>query len=118
MDIKEKEIAIWEAAKSRDGELFLELVDADAVMVCGGFQCNGLEYSHIINEFDLTKYLIFDYEVIMKTAEICQTHYVIETFVENVDNKDLQGKFHITSTWKKMGGDWKLIFNMDSRIAE
>ncbi|MBQ8815084.1 MAG: hypothetical protein IJZ85_11405 [Lachnospiraceae bacterium] len=54
--------------------------------------------------------MIFDYEVMMKTAEICQTHYVIETFVENIENKDLQGKFHITSTWKKMDGGLETDF--------
>lgn len=117
MDIKEKEIAMWEAAKSRDGKKFLELVHTDAVMVCGGFRCSGLEYSHIIENFDLTKYVISDYEVIMETVEMCQIHYIIETFVERVENEDLQGKFHITSTWKKMDDAWKLIFNMDSRIV-
>ena len=30
--------------------------------------------------------------------------------------RDLQGIFHITTTWKKFGDVWKVIFNMDSRI--
>jgi len=43
-------------------------------------------------------------------------HYVISTFVSDVRNKDLEGRFHITSTWKCVENTWKLIFNMDSRI--
>lgn len=30
--------------------------------------------------------------------------------------RDLQGIFYITTTWKKHGDNWKVIFNMDSRI--
>ena len=45
-----------------------------------------------------------------------QVHYVIETKVADRRNADLEGRFHITSTWKKTGDKWKLIFNMDSRI--
>ena len=33
--IKELEEAMWEAAKNRDTEAFSELVDPNAVMVCG-----------------------------------------------------------------------------------
>lgn len=118
MDIKQKEIKMWEAAKSRDSIKFLELVCTDAVMICGGFRCSGLEYSYIIKDFDLAKYVISDFEVVNETEDACQVHYCIETFVEDTKNIDLQGEFHITSTWKKIDGDWKLIFNMDSRRSK
>lgn len=117
MEIKELETAMWEAARNRDSESFLELVDEKAVMVCGGFRCSGLEYSCIIKEFDLTSYEISDFEVIFSTDEICQVHYVIETNVSREENKDLEGLFHITTTWSRSDGKWKVIFNMDSRIV-
>lgn len=115
MDVKQKEIEMWEAAKCKDSIKFLELVCADAVMICGGFCCSGLEYSYIIKDFDLAKYVLSDFEVVNETEDVCQVHYCIETFVEDTKNIDLQGQFYITSTWKKIDGDWKLIFNMDSR---
>ncbi|MBQ8640353.1 MAG: nuclear transport factor 2 family protein [Lachnospiraceae bacterium] len=115
MDIKQKEIEMWEAAKCRDRITFLELVCTDAVMICGGFRCSGLEYSNIIKDFDLAEYVISDFKAVNETEDTCQVHYCIETFVEDTKNIDLQGQFHITSTWKKINGDWKLIFNMDSR---
>lgn len=115
MDIKQKELRMWEAAKSRDSVKFLKLVCEDAVMICGGIRCSGLEYSYIIKDFDLAKYVISDFEVVYKTQNACQVRYCIETFVEDPKNIDLQGQFHVTSTWKKIGEDWKLIFNMDSR---
>lgn len=51
-----------------------------------------------------------------QTDNMCQIHYVISTTVADKRNIDLEGKFHITSTWKKMSDTWKLVFNMDSRI--
>ena len=116
MNIKEKEIAMWEAAKARDGKAFLDVVAEDAVMVCGGFRCSGAQYAEIIKEFDVVGYEITGFEVIEETDFLCQVHYVIETKVADVRNKDLEGRFHITSTWKNLEGMWKLCFNMDSRI--
>lgn len=116
--IKELEIQMWEAAKSNDAKAFLRLVDENAVMVCGGFRCSGKDYAEIIREFDLEKYDIIGFEVIHETENFCQVHYVIETFVSKPENKDLAGKFHITSTWVKNTDAWKLVFNMDSRIID
>lgn len=116
--IKELELKMWEAAKNRDKDAFLQVVDEDAIMICGGYRCLGREYAKIIEEFDLSKYEILEYEVVCETDTVCQIHYVIETFVSDPKNKDLAGKFHITSTWKKVEDNWKLVFNMDSRIFD
>lgn len=116
MDIQELEVKMWNAAQNKDAEAFLEVVDKDAVMVCGGFRCSGMEYAEIIKEFDVAQYTITDYEVITESESLCQIHYVIEIVVADKKNTDLEGLFHITSTWKKMNDEWKLIFNMDSRI--
>ncbi len=64
----------------------------------------------------MAEYEISGFEIIMETEELCQIHYVISTHVADKRNADLEGEFHITSTWKKMDGIWKLVFNMDSRI--
>lgn len=116
MEIKELEVFMWEAAKKRDANAFLQVVDKDAVMVCGGFCCSGAEYAGIITEFDLAEYEISSFEIVAQTDNMCQIHYVISTTVADKRNIDLEGKFHITSTWKKMSDTWKLVFNMDSRI--
>lgn len=116
MNIQELEIKMWDAAKSRDAEAFLEVVDRKAVMVCGGFRCSGADYAEIIKEFDVADYKISNFEVIEETEILCQIHYVIELKVADRKNADLEGVFHITSTWKKDADKWKLIFNMDSRI--
>ncbi len=118
MDIMSYEVLMWEAAKSRDKNAFLQLVQQDAVMVCGGFRCSGAEYAEIIREFDLAEYEITGFETVSETPELCQVHYVITTHVADERNRDLAGKFHITSTWKKTNEAWKLIFNMDQRIME
>ena len=59
-----------------------------------------------------------NYEVIEETESLCQIHYVIDLTVGDRKNADLEGIFHITSTWKKYEDKWKLIFNMDSRIIK
>lgn len=116
--IKELEIKMWEAAKSRDAAMFLEVVDRNAVMVCGGFRCTGADYAEIIKEFDVAQYKISNFETIEENDLLCQVHYVIDIAVADRRNADLEGRFHITSTWKKISDGWKLIFNMDSRILE
>lgn len=116
MNIQELEIKMWEAAKNRDTETFLQVVDKSAVMVCGGFRCSGANYAEIIKEFDVAQYKISNYELIEETESLCQIHYTIEIMVSDRKNADLEGVFHITSTWKLIGGVWKLVFNMDSRI--
>ena len=116
MGIQELEVKMWNAAKNRDAETFLEVVDEKAVMVCGGFRCGGAEYAQIIKEFDVAKYTISNYEVVAESEEFCQIYYVIEIAVADRKNADLEGVFHITSTWKRMDDNWKLVFNMDSRI--
>ncbi|MGN0621341.1 MAG: nuclear transport factor 2 family protein [Porcipelethomonas sp.] len=114
--MKNSEIAIWEAAKNRDADAFLKLVDENAVMVCGGYRCTGKEYSRIISGFDIVSYTITEFEIVCQTEDICQVHYMIETKVSKEENKDLEGLFHITTTWKKFNGEWKAVFNMDSRV--
>lgn len=56
--------------------------------------------------------------MIEETESLCQIHYVIDLTVGDRKNADLEGVFHITSTWKKDSDKWKLIFNMDSRIIK
>lgn len=107
---------MWEAAKNRDGAGFMELVDENAVMVCGGYRCTGAEYGEIVKYFDIASFEISAFEVIFQTEDICQVHYMIETKVTKEENKDLEGVFHITTTWKKQVNKWKVIFNMDSRV--
>lgn len=116
LEVKEFEIQMWEAAKKKDAKAFLELMSENAVMVCGGFRCSGAQYAEVVREFDLEEYEISGFETIIETEKLCQIHYVISTHVADKRNADLEGKFHITSTWKKVGEVWKLIFNMDSRI--
>ncbi len=116
MNIKEYEISMWEAAKNRDGAGFMELVDENAVMVCGGYRCTGAEYGEIVKDFDIASFEISAFEVIFQTEDICQVHYMIETKVTKEENKDLEGVFHITTTWKRYENKWKVIFNMDSRV--
>ena len=118
MTIMEYETAMWEAARNRDRESFMDLVDANAVMVCGGYRCTGSEYGEIIKEFDIASFTISDFEIIFQTDDICQVHYMIETKAAEEENKDLEGVFHITATWKKYGNRWKAIFNMDSRVIK
>lgn len=117
MEIKEYEILMWEAAKNRDKEAFLKRVESSAIMVCGGYQCSGAEYAEIVKDFDMESFEITNFEIVCQTKETCQVHYVIETKATKEENKDLEGVFHITTTWKKIKDEWKVVFNMDSRVA-
>lgn len=118
MNIEELEIRMWEAAKARNPQAFLDVVDESAVMVCGGYRCSGMEYAEIVKAFDAAWYKITHFEIVAESECLCQVHYVIEIAVADPANADLGGTFHVTSTWEKRSTGWKLIFNMDSRIIQ
>lgn len=115
--IEQLERQMWEAAAARDAQAFLELVDENAVMVCGGYRCTGREYAQVISEFDCKSYEISSFEQVAESGALVQVHYVLKMDVEREENRDLAGTFHITSTWEKRNDRWRLVFNMDSRIV-
>lgn len=53
MNVYELEVQMWEAAKNRDAEAFLEVVDESAVMFCGGFRCTGADYARLLRSLML-----------------------------------------------------------------
>ena len=116
--IYELENKMWESAKNSDRSAFSELVSDDAVMICGGFRCTGKQYADFIAEFGITGFEIRDFETVIKTEKAVQVHYIVKTIVDTEENEDLEGLFHVVSTWEEQGGKWKLVFNMDSRIME
>lgn len=117
-DIYNLEVSMWEAARNRDANAFLNVVSEEAVMVCGGYRCSGKEYSEIIAMFDCKSYIIEHFEIVNQDVNSIQNHYLISLEVNNEENLDLAGKFHITTTWKFIEGSWKVVYNMDQRIFE
>jgi hypothetical protein len=114
--IFEKEYDMWEAASKRDVVAFKELVAEDAIMICGGYRCLGIEYAEYIKDFYITAYEIKKEEVNFSSEEAVQIHYVIDVKTELPETSDLGGIFHVVSLWKMVNNQWKLYFNMDSRI--
>lgn len=109
---------MWEAAFNRDMDTFKKLVAEDAVMICGGYRCLGIEYAGYIKDFYIKGYEIKNNEVILLNEDAVQILYNIEVEAEADPQNDLAGTFHVVSLWKKVNNDWKLYFNMDSRIME
>lgn len=109
---------MWEAAKNRNREEFLDVVSEEAVMVCGGYRCTGKEYADMIPVFDCKCYNIVDFEVVHSDSHTIQVHYVIKVEVNDENNSDLAGIFHVTTTWKKHENNWRVVFNMDQRVLE
>lgn len=114
--IYEKEHEMWKAASKRDVVAFKELVADDAIMICGGYRCLGVEYAEYIKDFYISGYEIKNEEIIFSSKEAIQIHYVINVETELPETADLGGVFHVVSLWKKVDCIWKLYFNMDSRI--
>lgn len=107
---------MWDAAKNRDREAFLQVVSKSAVMVCGGYRCSGREYAEIIAEFDCKEYDIQDFEIAAMAPGMVQVRYQITLAVNDPQNADLAGTFQITTTWQRDGEGWKAVFNMDQRV--
>lgn len=115
-DIRELENSMWQAAAAGDGEAFSGLVSAEAVMVCGGCRCTGAEYAGFIADLGISAYEMDNFEVVLETEDVIQVHYTVRTTADSPENADMAGLFHVTSTWKRQSGGWKLVFNMDQRI--
>lgn len=113
---KQLEEQMWEAALRRDSETFSRIVSTDAVMICGGVRCTGVEYAALIKEYGISEYQLLEFETVYKTDSLIQTHSVVRTVADCEQNADLAGLFHVTSTWQLKNGAWQLIFNMDQRI--
>lgn len=109
---------MWQSAKKGDKDAFLQVVSANAVMVCGGYRCTGAEYAELISDFGISGYEITNFEIVLETENVVQVHYVVETFADLPENQDLAGAFHVASSWKKQAESWQLVFNMDSRILK
>lgn len=107
------EYKLWEATLHNDKVAFNSLVERDAVMVCGNHRCLGSEYVEYLENELMQSYDFLAFEVVQSTDDFIQVHYVVK--VESIDN-EFAGEFHVTSTWKKIGENYKLVFNMDSRI--
>lgn len=114
--ILKKEYEMWEAASKRHVVTFKKLVADNAIMICGGYRCLGVEYVEYIKEFYIKEYEIKYEEVIFSSEELVQIHYVIDIKTELPESSDLGGVFHVVSLWKLEKNEWKLYFNMDSRI--
>ena len=107
---------MWEAVLCGDVHTFQNLVSPNAVMICGGYRCLGSEYAAIMSDFHIQAYTIRNMEVIDSEENEVILHYIIKIEVEDKDDKDLEGLFHVVSIWKKRRNAWKLVLNMDSRI--
>ncbi len=115
-EIYELERKMWDAAVSGDKPAFLDVVSETAVMVCGGYRCTGAEYAGFIGDFGVAAYEISGFEMTAESDDMIAVHYIVNTQADSPENGNMAGNFHVASVWKKTGGKWQLVFNMDSRI--
>lgn len=73
-------------------------------------------YTSVGDSFDCKDYRISEFEVVGENTDFIQVHYMITTTVNNEENKDFAGTFHISTTWKRFGEKFKVIFNMDRAL--
>lgn len=108
------EMSMWQACQTRDGAAFLKVADEEAVMIRGGRKRTGKEYSEIIANFNIVSLQFDSFDILCETDDILQVYYTVRT---EAGNSDLAGKFNVTTTWFKIAGKWKVIFNMDQKIS-
>ncbi len=115
--IRALETAMWNAAKNGNKEAFLELVSEDAVMVRGGCRSTGAKYADSIPTFDCKSYGIEYFEIVNRSENSIQVHYVIRREVNSEKNRDQAGLFHVTTTWRNEHGRLLVVFHMDQKIG-
>lgn len=113
---KTNECRLWDAFCGGNSADFSKLLDENAVMVCGGYRCSGFEYAGLIPADGIGSYEMLAFELVAVTNNFYQVHYVVRLTTDKPDLADLSGEFHVTSSWSLKNNEYKLVFNMDSRI--
>ena len=80
------------------------------VVSCGEDNSYGHPHQEALDTFESVGAEVFRTET---QAQVC---YNVRTEVASEEDADVAGLFCVTSTWQKQSGEWKLIFNMDSRL--
>lgn len=117
LSLQEKVISMekkmWEAFATGDSASFGEIVSKDAMMICGGFKESGSEYTKIVEHVNLSNYELSEFDVKVINQNVVLTNYVVR-----VDCQDytLAGRFRVSSLWINEDGNWKVVFNQDSKV--
>jgi len=111
--VMRQEYELWEAAQRIDGSVFYKYFAPEVHVVCNNFRCDGAEYLMTLSTFGMQRYSIERYETITKGKELIQNYYLVN--LKTLDSEDLKS-CHVTSTWRKTLGEWKIVFHMRTLI--
>lgn len=111
--VMRQEYELWKAAQKMDGSVFYKFFAPEVNVICNNFRCDGEEYFMTLSTFGMQRYSIERYETIAQDEELIQNYYLVN--LKTVDSEELK-TCHVTSTWRKTFGEWKIVFHMRTLI--
>lgn len=111
--VMRQEHELWEAARRQDCAAFYKYFAPEVNVICNKFSCSGEEYVMTLPAFGMQRYSIERYETVTQGEEVIQNYYLVNLkIVDSIEVKTC----HVTSTWRKILGEWKIVFHMRTLI--
>ena len=112
--IMEKEKNAWQAFKDKNADELKKLLSADmtAIYAEGPSDLKGELAS--MKEHNLKSFAISDFKATSPDSDTIVTTYKV-AYEATGDGKETSGTDYAASVWRKMGGDWKMIFRTDMK---
>src|SRR5216683_206692 len=110
----EKEKAAWQAFKDKNADEFQKLLSPDmaAIYAEGPSDLQGELAS--MKKNNLKSFAISDFKATSPDSDTIVTTYKV-AYEATSDGKDTSGTEYAASVWRKMEGDWKMIFRTDMK---
>jgi len=107
--VMRQEYELWEAARSMNRTVFYKYFAPEVNVICNNFRCDGEEYVMTLPSYGLLRYTIERYETVAGGESLIQNYYLVN--VKTAHSEEIK-TCHVTSTWKKMPGGWRIVFHM------
>jgi hypothetical protein len=115
-EIRVRETAVWEAAKTKDIAAFQALVAEDARMIFTSGVKTRAEYIQSIAERDITRYALQDFQVFRPAPNTVFTIYTA-TISGVFGGKTVQAfTVREASVWVQRSGKWVAVLNQETPI--
>lgn len=120
-EIEGLEKAFWDSMIAGKPAVATKMLTEPAVMVGehGVTKFDHAAYTKMANDdqYKLVDYTISEMDVIFPRNDVAVTTYQVDQRME-MQGKPLQMNMYDTSTWLKIGGDWRCVMHTESPVAK
>ncbi|WP_257385484.1 nuclear transport factor 2 family protein [Tahibacter caeni] len=120
-EIEKLERAFWDSMIAGKPEIATGMLTEPAVMVSGhgANKFDHAAYTRMARDdrYKLVDYTISDMDVIFPRDDVAIATYQVDQRME-MQGKPVQMDVYDTSTWVKVGGDWRCVMHTESAVEQ